>query len=119
MKTKSSEYAEFVWFDGKVWFNPQNPSDHRGQISLWSVKNDGKGILAEPSRVRDCTVDEIEAIKYFQGRTRNHDLDRVSFCLSEQISWFQNQAEDPYGIANAVITALRCVQESINKANRF
>ena len=38
-KTESVHFAEFCWYKGKCWFNPKNPLNNRGEISLWSVKN--------------------------------------------------------------------------------
>jgi hypothetical protein len=65
MKT-AQDFTEFVWHLGKVWFNPRRPNNSRGEIILWSLKEDSAGIQAETEKVRNCTQEEMDAIKYFR-----------------------------------------------------
>ena len=118
-KTTSRDFTEFVWYRAKVWFNPQNPLNHRGEMSLWSVRNDGSGISAPLTEIHDCDGPTMDAIKYFQGAKRNPELTRISQALEKQIEYWQHCQNDPYNLGNAVLTALQCVQNAIDTANKF
>jgi len=113
------EFSDFVWYKGKVWFNPRNPVTHRGEVSLWSVKNDGLGVLAKPHEVHDCNKDEMNAIRYFADSRRNPDLARICLALDSQEQWWRNNQEDPHNIANAIIAAIRSVRNAIEIANKY
>lgn len=119
-KTDSEHFAEFCWHKGKCWFNPKNPLNNRGEISLWSVKNDGSGIQAALSEVYDCTEKEIDAIKAFQGRTRSPELTKICQCLDKHITHWDNSPQgDPHGISTAVSVTLTAVKLAIEEANKY
>lgn len=88
-------------------------------MSLWSLNNDGLGTQANPDEVYDCSDAESDAIRYFLGRTKSPDLTRLSQAISKQIEYFSGPSPDPYGIHNAVATALNCVQSAIDEANKY
>ena len=46
--------SRYVWHLGKVWHNPGHLPDHRGFISLYSLKEDGAGINADPEKIHPC-----------------------------------------------------------------
>jgi hypothetical protein len=113
------DFADFVWHKGKVWFNPRNPVTERGEMSLWSVKNDGMGIVAKIPEVRDCTAQEIEAIKYFQGAKRSPELTRLSQTLEKHIDHWRPSKNDSHNIGNAVLASLRSVKDAVDQANSY
>ena len=59
---KYADLPRYVWHAGKCWHNPRLPLDHRGHVSLYSLKEDGAGIGAPPDRVYPCDEKTIQAI---------------------------------------------------------
>lgn len=41
--------------------------DHRGCLSLTSLRDSSAGVLAKPEDCHNCTSEEMEAIEYFKN----------------------------------------------------
>ena len=62
------EIEKFVKHKSKTWID-SGLVDHKGRHSLISWTDTSKGILADPKSIRECNLDEINAIKFFIEKT--------------------------------------------------
>lgn len=59
---------KYVWFKGRTWLQESDRKDWMGRVSLIDWKDTSKGVLAEPHKVRACTVEDVEGIEYFLSK---------------------------------------------------
>jgi hypothetical protein len=59
--------TRYVWYLSVVWIY-EGQKDHRGFVSLINIRDNSLGINADPTKIRNCTFEEIDAINYFTQR---------------------------------------------------
>lgn len=56
--------TRYVWYLGTCWIY-SGEKDRMGWVSLVSLRDTSLGINADPTKIRNCTIEEIDALEYF------------------------------------------------------
>lgn len=57
---------QFVWFQGRCWrLDLWQGRDHRGNVSLTSLRDHSCGVCAPEEKLVPCSAEETEAILWF------------------------------------------------------
>lgn len=59
---------KYVWHHGRCWQVNHTLLDHRGCLSLVSLRDSSAGVSAKPEDCHNCTSEEMEAIEYFKTK---------------------------------------------------
>jgi hypothetical protein len=59
---------KYVWHAGRCWQVDHTILDHRGCMSLTSLRDSSMGVLAKPEDCHNCDTATMAAIEYFKNK---------------------------------------------------